>query len=130
MRAFSIFSFLFTFLLLQGCYKVNRDCSKFKTGVFEFEATSGTEMFTTRIERSDSLEIEYFKDQVDTASVRWINDCEYVLKKLNPKNRAEQEAIHIKILTTSDNAYQFEFNEVGKTTKSRASARKIADLPQ
>jgi len=119
---------LFLFLLLQGCYEVNRDCTAYRTGVFEFEAASGTEIFTTRIERFDTLEIEYFKDQVDTASIRWINDCEYILKKLNPRSRAEKKAIHIKILTTSDSAYEFEFNEVGKSQKSRAKARKIKDL--
>jgi hypothetical protein len=119
--------FLSIFLLLISCYEVERNCSNFRTGTFEFEAVSGTEVFTTRIERNDSIEIEYYKQSIDTAEIRWINDCEYVLRKLNPKNMAEEKAIHIKILTSKDNRYTFEFSEVGKSGKSRASATKIAD---
>lgn len=119
--------FLSLFFLLISCYEVERNCSNFRTGSFEFEAVSGTEVFTTRIERNDSIEIEYYKQSIDTAEIRWINDCEYVLRKLNPKNMAEEKAIHIKILTSKDNRYTFEFSEVGKSVKSRASATKIAD---
>jgi hypothetical protein len=118
---------LFILFLFTGCYNVERNCADFKTGTFEFEAVSGTEVFTTRIIRNDSIEIEYFKESVDTASIRWINDCEYILKKLKPKNRAEQKAIHIKILTTTKNQYTFEFNEVGKSAKSKATARRLSD---
>ena len=113
-------------LLCISCYEVERNCADFKTGTFEFEAISGTELFTTRIIRNDSIEIEYFKDQVDTAEVRWINDCEYILKKLHPKNRAERKAIHIKILTTDGSQYNFEFNEVGQSIKRKATARKLS----
>ena len=114
-------------LLTTSCYQVERNCSNFKTGTFTFEAVSGTEIFTTRIVRNDSIEIEYFKESVDTAEIRWINDCEYVLRKLHPKSMADEKAIHIKILTTRDNTYTFEFNEVGKANKSRASAVKVSD---
>lgn len=121
MRTFFAASLL---ILATSCYQVERNCSDFKTGTFTFEAVSGTEIFTTRIVRNDSIEIEYFKESVDTAEIRWINDCEYILRKLNPKNMAEEKAIHIKILTTKGNSYTFEFNEVGKPDKSRASAVK------
>ena len=30
------------------------------------------------------MEIDYFQGKVDTSSVRWINDCEYIVKKRNP----------------------------------------------
>jgi len=114
-------------LLLSSCYEVERNCANFRTGTFTFEAVSGTEVYTTRIERNDSIEIEYYKQSIDTAEIRWINDCEYVLRKLNPKSMAEEKAIHIKILTTEGNTYKFEFNEVGKSSKSRATAMKTSD---
>ncbi len=112
-------------LFLSGCYESNRDCSDFKVGTFEFEALSGTEVFKTTIIRNDSLEIDFFKGKSDTSSIRWINDCEYVLKKINPKNQAEKKAILIKILTTEKNQYTFEFSEVGKTKTSKAIAKKV-----
>ncbi len=118
---------LLLLILLSSCYEVERNCADFRTGTFKFEAVSGTEVFTTRIERNDSMEIEYYKGSIDTAKIRWINNCEYVLRKLNPKNMAEEKAIHIKILTTSGNTYNFEFNEVGKSSKSRASAVKTSN---
>lgn len=119
--------YLLLLFSLGSCYEVERNCSDFKTGTFTFEAVSGTEVFTTRIVRNDSIEVEYYQEKVDTAAIRWINDCEYVLRKLHPKNMSEEKAIHIKILTTRDNTYSFEFNEVGKPNKSRASAVKVSD---
>jgi len=122
------FLYLFGILLFfTGCYQVERNCSDFKTGRYEFEALVGTEVFQTTIIRNDSIEIDYFEGKSDTASIRWINDCEYVLKNINPKNQAEKKAIHIKILETSGEEYTFEFKEVGKTTASKGKARRVAD---
>ncbi len=114
-------------LLFIGCYETERNCADFRTGRFEFEALSGTEVYKTTIIRNDSLEIDFFKGKSDTSSIRWINDCEYVIKKLNPKNQAEKKAILIKILSTSDNQYSFEFSEVGKNKSSKGVAHKVSD---
>lgn len=120
------FSILLLILLFfNSCYESERNCSDFKTGTFEFEALSGTEVFKTTITRNDSIEIDFFDGKSDTSSIRWINDCEYVLEKLHPKNQAEKKAILIKILTTQKDTYTFEFSEVGKTKSSKAVARKI-----
>tara|TARA_R110002012_G_scaffold66701_1_gene174358 strand:+ start:9239 stop:9613 length:375 start_codon:yes stop_codon:yes gene_type:complete len=116
---------LLSFLLLVGCYETQRNCADFKTGTFEFEALSGTEVFKTTIVRNDSIEVDYFQGKTDSSSIRWINDCEYVLKKINPKNQAEKKAILIKILTTDKDSYTFEFSEVGKTKTSKATAKRI-----
>lgn len=110
---------------MNSCYESERNCSDFKTGTFEFEAFSGTEVFKTTIIRNDSIEIDFFDGKSDTSSIRWINDCEYVLQKIHPKNQAEKKAVLIKILTTNKNNYTFEFSEVGKTKTSKATARKI-----
>ncbi len=124
MRFFILFLCL---SLFNSCYEKPRDCADFKTGTFEFEAISGTEVFKTTIIRNDSVEIDFFKGKSDTSSIRWINDCEYVLKKINPKNQSERKAILIKILTTEKNKYSFEFSEVGKTKSSKATAHKVTD---
>lgn len=116
---------LVSLLFLNSCYESERNCSDFKTGTFEFEAFSGTEVFKTTIIRNDSIEIDFFDGKSDTSSIRWINDCEYVLQKIHPKNQAEKKAVLIKILTTNKNNYTFEFSEVGKTKTSKATAKKI-----
>lgn len=118
-------SFFLTLLSFSSCYQPQRNCSDFKTGLFEFEALVGTEILTTQFIRNDTIEIDYFKGKSDTSSVRWINDCEYIVKKLNPKNKSEERAIHMKILTTNNNEYLFEYNMVGDSNKKKGTAKKV-----
>lgn len=109
---------------LTSCYNTERDCSSFKTGTFEFEALVGTELTKTTFVRNDSLEIDYFRGKADTSYIRWINSCEYVVTKKNPKNQAEKRAIHMKILATEGDTYMFEYNIVGEVRKERGTAIK------
>jgi len=111
--------------LLNSCYNPERNCSDFKTGTFEYEALVGTEVLTTTFFRNDTLEIDYFKGKTDTSTIRWINDCEYIVRKVNPKNMAEEKAIHMKILTTNGDEYLFEYNIVGDTKKQKGTAKKV-----
>ena len=122
MRFISIL--LLTFLIF-SCYNPERNCQDFKTGAFEYKALIGTEVLSTTFTRNDTLEIDYFNGKSDSSSIRWINDCEYIVKKINPKNMAEEKAIHMKILTTKGNDYVFEYNIVGDTKKQKGTAKKI-----
>ena len=115
-------------LLLISCYQAEHNCKDFKTGKFRFEYEVNGEKKVTVFERNDSIEIETFEGKTDTASVRWISDCEYVLKKTHPKNMAEEKAIDMKILTTSGNSYTFEFGIVGSDQKQRGTVTKIGNL--
>ncbi|RZJ28977.1 MAG: DNA topoisomerase IV, partial [Flavobacterium sp.] len=100
-------------LLMVSCYEQQRNCADFKTGKFKFETEINGVKKTTVFERTDSLEIETFEGKTDTATVRWVNDCEYILQKKNPKSMAERKAISMRILTTSKNSYTFEYGVVG-----------------
>ncbi len=114
-------------LLLLSCYDADRNCTDFKTGKFKFEHEVDGVMKTTIFERNDTIEIETFEGKTDTASIRWVNDCEYVLLKLHPKNMAEEKAIGMKILTTSKNSYTFEFGMIGVDEKQRGTVTKISE---
>ena len=114
-------------LLLLSCYDAERNCKDFKTGKFKFEYKVDGIKKTTLFERNDSIEIETFEGKTDTASIRWVNDCEYVLLKLHPKNMVEKKAIGMKILTTKKNSYTFEFGMVGSDAKQRGTVTKLAD---
>lgn len=108
-----------------SCYNPPRNCSDFKEGTFSYTSLiDGKEERTTFV-REDGIEIDYFKGKADTSSVRWINDCEYVVRKLYPANRAEEKSIHMKILSTTDTSYTFEYGEVGKAIKIKGTAFKI-----
>jgi len=118
---------LLPLLLLMSCYNVERNCAAFKTGKFKFEYKVNGVKKTTFFERNDSIEIETYDGKTDTASIRWVNDCEYILQKIHPKNKAEEKAIGMKILTTSKNSYTFEFGMVGLDAKQKGTVTKISD---
>jgi hypothetical protein len=119
--------FLPLFIILISCYNQERNCKDFKTGKFEFvQKINGVEKKST-FERTDKIQIETFEGKTDTASIRWINDCEYILQKLHPKNRMEQKAINMKILTTSKNSYTFEFGIVGSDQKQKGKVTRITN---
>lgn len=115
-------------LLFASCYQAEHNCKDFKTGKFRFEYEVNGVKKVTLFERNDSIEIETFEGKTDTASVRWVNDCEYVLKKLHPKNMAEEKSINMKILTTSGKSYTFEFGIVGADEKQKGTVTKIGEL--
>jgi len=112
-------------LLLSSCYQQERNCKDFKTGKFKFDYEIDGHKKTTVFERTDKFEIETFEGSTDTSSVRWVNDCEYILQKLHPKNMQEQKAVQMKILTTKENSYTFEFSIVGDTNKQKGTVTKI-----
>jgi len=118
---------LLPLLLLMSCYNAEQNCAAFKTGKFKFEYEVDGVKKITFFERNDSLEIETFEGKTDTASIRWVNDCEYILQKLRPKNMAEKKAIGMKILTTTKNSYTFEFGIVGTDEKQRGTVEKISN---
>lgn len=113
------------FLVTSSCYQPKRDCKAFKNGTFTFTSIINNEEKTTTFVRYDNIEIDFYEGKSDTSSVRWINDCEYIVKKLNPRNIAEEKSIHMKIRTTTDSSYTFEYGIVGETNKSLGTVLKI-----
>jgi hypothetical protein len=123
MKKYILYLIFFTAFL--ACQKApERNCRNFKTGTFTFTSLVEGDSLTTTFKREGNIEIDYFKNNIDTSSIRWINDCEYILKQLNPKNKGAEKSIHIKILTTTDSSYTFEFNTVGDAKKLRGTAYK------
>ncbi|MEL7268862.1 MAG: DNA topoisomerase IV [Bacteroidota bacterium] len=117
---------LFVLLLLAQCSPPpERNCDNFKTGKFEFTTEISGKTIKTTFERFEKMEVESFEGQRDTSEIRWINNCEYILKNKNPKSKAEEKSIHIKILTTTDSSYTFEYGAVGESKKFRGTAFQI-----
>ena len=101
------------FVCLLGCNLPERNCSDYKNGDFEFSTTINKEVITSKFSRRDSIEIEYFENKIDTSFVSWVSDCEFILRKKNPATPTEKKAVNMKILSTSENGYVFEFSIVG-----------------
>lgn len=116
---------LFAGLVVTSCYQQERNCKDFKTGKFKFEHEINGKKKITFFERTENLQIETFNGKTDTATVRWVNDCEYILQKLHPKNMLEEKAIQMRILTTKGDSYTFEFSIVGDTNKQKGTVTKL-----
>ncbi|ASV32114.1 hypothetical protein [Maribacter cobaltidurans] len=98
-----------TLLLLVSCYEPSRNCQDFKTGEFIFNYKIGDSLKQGRFVRGEKYSIDYYDNKIDSASIRWINDCEFVLQDLENK-----VGIHYKIIKTTDSSYTFEYKNAVK----------------
>ncbi len=123
-----IFPALLSFIALislASCYEQQRDCKTFHEGKFVFEQEIDGKTMRTEFERRGNLEVENFEGKIDSATVRWVSDCEYVLTKISPKNMQERKAISIKILSTTDKTYTFEYGMVGSAERRKGIVTKL-----
>jgi len=112
------------FLLITGCSIPERNCKKFKTGDYEFKSIINGKEYVSRFSRTNSTEIEFFQGTKDTSIVRWVSDCEFILKNINPKK--SKTSISMKILSTKGNSYVFEYSIVGDNSNiQRGEAFKL-----
>ena len=61
-----------------SCYQVERNCIPFHEGTFEFTTIVNGSLKTSIFERNELYEIEFFEGKIDTANIRWVNDCECI----------------------------------------------------
>lgn len=116
-------SLLLIFLL--SCSFPEKDCKKFKTGNFEFKTEIDGKEYVSYFQRSDSTEIEVFNGVTDTSSVRWVSDCEFILKNINPKK--SKKSITMKILSTENDSYTFEYSIVGDDSNKKRGKVFLSD---
>jgi hypothetical protein len=112
-------------LCLTSCYETTRNCKNFKVGNFKSTVILNDNVFVSNFSRTETIQIETYNGKIDSSGVRWINDCEVIFKTINPKNRIEKKDIHLKILTTTDSSYTFEYSYVSETIKQKGTAIKI-----
>ena len=105
------------FFLFISCSIPERNCQEFKTAVYEFKTMIDGKEYFSNFKRSDSIEIEFFQGIKDTSSVRWVSDCEFILKNINPNK--SKTSISMKILSTKENSYVFEYSIVGDNSNIR-----------
>jgi len=117
-----VFSLLFLFF---SCYNLERDCLPFHEGNFSFTQIINGELKISTFTRDSNYEIERYEGKIDTATIRWVNDCECILTKLNPNSNQNKRPIQIRILSTSNNSYNFEYSLVGDSkNKQRGMIKK------
>jgi hypothetical protein len=104
-----ISALIITCLLFGSCYQPERDCQKYKTGSFKFTYELGEIVKEGKFTRDEKYSIDYYENKIDSATVRWFNDCEFVLQDINSKT-----AIHYKIISTTDSSYTFQYKSAVK----------------
>lgn len=112
-------------LSVPGCNGPTRNCEDFQEGTFRFTAAVDGVEQTTVFTRTKDLEVSEYLGKKDSASIRWINACEYIVTNLHPKTKGEEKPIHMKILSTTFNSYTFEYKMVGGSASSRGTAYKV-----
>ena len=118
--------FLILPLLLISCYSVERDCNDFRTGSFEFSTSINDSVVKSTFIRTDNYEIEEFNGVKDSSTIRWVNECEFILTKINPSTNQEKRPIRIKILRTMGDSYDFEYSQVSNpSVVNRGTVNKI-----
>ena len=105
---------LFILLLLTSCYTVDRDCDEFRTGEFEFSYELNDTIRKSTFIRTIDYEIEEYNNVIDSSSISWVNNCEFILTKLNPKTNQEKRPVRIKIIRTYEDSYDFEYSSVNE----------------
>ncbi len=105
----NISALIITCLLFSSCYQPERDCEKYKTGSFKFTYELGEIVKEGRFTRDEKYSIDYYENKIDSATVRWFNDCEFVLQDIHSKT-----AIHYKIISTTDSSYTFQYKNAVK----------------
>ena len=113
-------------LILVSCYNVERDCNDFRTGSFEFTTSINDSIVKSTFIRTNKYEIEQFNGIKDSSTIRWVNECEFILTKIKPKTNQEKRPIRIKILRTYGNSYDFEYSQVSNPQKvNRGTINKL-----
>lgn len=110
---------LIIIISLVSCYQPTRNCSDYKTGNFTFDYEIDGVVKTGKFTRDDKYSVEYYENKIDSSTVRWINDCEFVLKSID-----EQNSIHFKILETTNDSYTFEYRNAVKNPKKKLIVKK------
>jgi hypothetical protein len=118
---------LLSFFSLLNCYEVSRHCNDYKTGTFRFDYSINGISKSGTFKRTEKHSINFYDGKTDSSEVKWINDCEFVLHKINPKSISEKDPIHMKILTTTDSSYTFEYSKASfNEGESRRKKKGIA----
>ena len=116
----------FILVLFISCYSLERDCKPFQQGEFKFTQIINGEIKSSYFTRDSIFEVELFEGKIDTSSIRWVNDCECILTKLNPNNNQEKRPIQIRMISTKGDRYTFEYSLVGDSkNRQRGSIQKI-----
>ena len=120
------FIFLVILISLSSCMNSKKiDVESFKIGKFKTVLDANEDV--SFAVRNDSIQIETHDSKEYEYSINWVNNFEYVLKKINPKTTLDNTPFHVKITGIKENSYTFVANYKGSNFKQKGTVIKISD---
>ncbi|NIJ46156.1 hypothetical protein FHR24_002634 [Wenyingzhuangia heitensis] len=101
------------------------DVTLFRKG--HFKTYLGERKDSSNFYRTEKIQIETYKNQVDTFSVYWKSNFEYELRKVNPKNKLDSIPFIVKITAIKNNYYKFKGSYLGSNFKQEGITYKIEE---
>ncbi len=75
--------------------------------------------------RVDNLQIEAYRNKVDTFDIKWKNKFEFHLKKQRPITKLDSTTFVVKITKIKDNSYEFQAHYKNSNFKQKGSTYKL-----
>ncbi|MDO6803199.1 hypothetical protein Q4595_12135 [Wenyingzhuangia sp. 1_MG-2023] len=108
--------YIFAIFVFGSCSTGSKaNIASFKEG--NFKTYLGARKDSSYFSRTHNLQIEHYKNQVDTFSITWKSDFEYELRKVNPQSKLDSIPFIVKITGFKENSYQFKGSYLGSNFK-------------
>ncbi len=109
-------------LFIISCKENTGDINQFRTGTFN-TFLEGTDITSIAV-RNDSIQIETYNNHIDSFSIKWKSNFEYVLQKINPETALDSIPFHVRITGFKNNSYTFKASYKGSNFKQKGRAKK------
>ncbi|OYU84863.1 MAG: DNA topoisomerase IV [Flavobacterium sp. BFFFF2] len=117
---------LWCFVVISCVQKPTCDCPQFHDGTYIAVQSIQGKNDTTQIIRKGNEQIETYHGKTDTAIVRWVNDCELIVRPKHPHSIEDRKALSMKIVQTEKNTCLVRYSYVGESKEFEQKMTKIA----
>ncbi len=115
--------FLILILFIFSCNTKRINILELREGTFE--TTLPDKNVKSIAFRDKNIQIETYNNKKDTFTIKWLNNFEYELLKINPKSSLDSVPFIVKITKLSHNGYSFKAHYKGNKYIQKGEAVKL-----
>jgi|TARA_B100000809_G_scaffold35204_2_gene30979 hypothetical protein len=116
---------IFFFVLIVCACKTDKQSKSFSFETGSFKTYLKDKKDSSTFYRTKNLQIETYKNNIDTFTIKWKNKFEFSLKKTNPKSKLDSTSFVVKIKKIKNNSYEFEAGYVNNNFKQTGTTIKL-----